>query len=196
MTTTVEPLTAIVWVWISGRPRCATAVTHAPGAPCGGGIVGVGLGVGLGLGLGLGSATSGRTRSAGAARGRSNRSRWNSRLPARPSASATGERACAGRLLHRVRDSNERCHDHGLATLITAPTMIMAALIWRRVRRCHRCDVACEAPVDTSPASSKRGLSSLSEDRMGSDTKYVYDFAEGNRTSRICSAARAPTWPR
>jgi hypothetical protein len=52
MTTTFEPFTATVWVWISGRPRCATTVTHEPGAPCGGWIVGVGLGVGLGLGLG------------------------------------------------------------------------------------------------------------------------------------------------
>jgi hypothetical protein len=51
MTTTFEPFTASVWVWISGRPRCATTVTHDPGAPCGGWIVGVGFGVGLGLGL-------------------------------------------------------------------------------------------------------------------------------------------------
>jgi hypothetical protein len=54
ITTTVDPFTARVWVWISGRPRCETAVTQAPGAPTGGGIVGVGLGVGLGLGFALG----------------------------------------------------------------------------------------------------------------------------------------------
>ena len=26
--------------------------------------------------------------------------------------------------------------------------------------------------------------------------KLVYDFAEGNKDLRTCSAARAPTWPR
>ncbi|HEX4430742.1 MAG TPA: hypothetical protein VHZ96_15850 [Frankiaceae bacterium] len=56
MTTTLEPFTLSVWVCISGRPTWETAVTQAPSAPRGGGMVGVGLGVGLGLTLGLAEA--------------------------------------------------------------------------------------------------------------------------------------------